>query len=144
MGTRADFYVGRGITAEWIGSIAWDGYPEAMPPALLRANSEAHWRNLVSLFLRERDDATLPDQGWPWPWENGHLTDYSYAFDGETVWASNYGSAWWRAQDVQPESDEDDAAEQVPFPDMTARQKVTLGKRSGVIVVGPHGPETPE
>jgi hypothetical protein len=27
MGTRADFYVGRGETAEWLGSIAWDGNP---------------------------------------------------------------------------------------------------------------------
>lgn len=28
MGTRADFYVGRGPDAEWIGSTAWDGYPD--------------------------------------------------------------------------------------------------------------------
>lgn len=28
MGTRADFYVGRGKDAEWIGSVAFDGYPD--------------------------------------------------------------------------------------------------------------------
>jgi hypothetical protein len=27
MGTRADFYVGRGKDAEWLGSVAFDGYP---------------------------------------------------------------------------------------------------------------------
>ncbi len=27
MGTRADFYTGRGQTAQWLGSIAWGGYP---------------------------------------------------------------------------------------------------------------------
>ena len=31
MGTRADFYVGRGDAAEWIGSIAYDGYPFYKP-----------------------------------------------------------------------------------------------------------------
>lgn len=30
MGTRADFYVGRGEQAEWLGSIAWDGNPGAI------------------------------------------------------------------------------------------------------------------
>lgn len=30
MGTRADFYVGRGESAEWLGSIAWDGYPSGI------------------------------------------------------------------------------------------------------------------
>lgn len=30
MGTIADFYVGRGPKAEWIGSIAWDGYPDGI------------------------------------------------------------------------------------------------------------------
>lgn len=30
MSTRADFYVGRGAEAEWIGSISWDGYPDGV------------------------------------------------------------------------------------------------------------------
>ncbi len=28
MGTRADFYVGLGEQAEWLGSVAWDGNPD--------------------------------------------------------------------------------------------------------------------
>lgn len=30
MGTRADFYVGKGPNAEWLGSTAMDGYPEGI------------------------------------------------------------------------------------------------------------------
>ena len=30
MGTRADLYIGRGTDAEWIGSVAWDGYPSGL------------------------------------------------------------------------------------------------------------------
>jgi len=30
MGTRADFYVGIGPEAEWVGSIAYDGYPDGV------------------------------------------------------------------------------------------------------------------
>jgi hypothetical protein len=30
MGTRADFYVGRGPDAEWLGSVAMDGYPSGV------------------------------------------------------------------------------------------------------------------
>lgn len=40
MGTRADFYVGRGPEAEYLGSIAWDGHPEGMPSELLRSSAE--------------------------------------------------------------------------------------------------------
>ena len=30
MGTRADFYIGKGTDAEWLGSIAWNGYPDGI------------------------------------------------------------------------------------------------------------------
>ena len=30
MDERADFYVGRGEDAEWLGSITWNGYPKAL------------------------------------------------------------------------------------------------------------------
>lgn len=30
MGTRADFYVGTGANAEWLGSIAYDGHPDTI------------------------------------------------------------------------------------------------------------------
>jgi hypothetical protein len=82
MGTRADFYVGTGETAEWLGSIGWDGYPDGNPADLIRANSEAEYRELVAKCIAE-NRGRLPKDGWPWPWRDSRLTDYSYAWVSE-------------------------------------------------------------
>jgi hypothetical protein len=63
MGTRAYFYVGRGKQAEWIGSIAWDG--DEIPDAVAKAKTEKTYRKRVAEFFADRDDATLPESGWP-------------------------------------------------------------------------------
>ena len=53
MGTRADFYMGTGTGAEWLGSVALDGYqdgPSGIPqryPRLPAAKTEAEWRAAV-------------------------------------------------------------------------------------------------
>lgn len=134
MGTRADFYIGRGEQAEWLGSIAWDGDPYGMPVRLLHAATEQQFRAEVEIFLASRDDATLPDQGWPWPWSNSHTTDYAYAFDGDMVWATCFGYFWFDPKGEHPECD--DETKHTRFPDMTARQNfVHGGPRSGVISV---------
>jgi hypothetical protein len=139
MGTRADFYVGRGPEAEWLGSIAWDGYELDEP--LRRATNEEQWRNRVAHFLAGRNDGTTPDMGWPWPWEDSRTTDYAYAWDGDQVWASCFGHAWYDPNN--PPADEDDEAWDAPkvavFPDMTSRKNVTLGKRSGTITISGGG-----
>jgi hypothetical protein len=144
MGTRADVYLGRGEQAEWLGSIAWDGDPDGVQAAhrtygehgraMLRATDEKAFREAVKAFLAAReDDATLPEMGWPWPWENSRTTDFAYAFDGGKVWASCFGYAWFDPLLPMPESDGPKSA---VFPDMTHRQKVTMGPRSGLIVLG--------
>lgn len=135
MGTRADFYVGRGVDAEWLGSIAWDGYPDGIPEQLRRETDADIFLVAVRDFLTERDDGTTPDMGWPWPWEDSGTTDYAYALDGGRVWASCFGSPWFPADEPQPE-DLDDEAPKVSFPDMTRQQAVTFGKRSGLMVIG--------
>lgn len=156
MGTRADFYVGRGLDAEWLGSIAWDGYPGGIDDQILHVEDEGAYRRLVKQFLQDRDsgDGTFPEMGWPWPWENSKTTDYAYAFDmvvnedGEQadplvgkVWASSFGHAWF--DPTKPEVGEDEPYVYVPpeerptvFPDMTDRQNVTRGSRSGIMVIG--------
>jgi hypothetical protein len=48
MGTRADFYVGRGETAEYLGSIAWDGYPDG----LMRVGDPKH--DLLHMLNRQQ------------------------------------------------------------------------------------------
>lgn len=117
MGTRADFYIGTGKDAEWLGSVAFDGYEWADETAVYHpirlATTEAAYREAITELLKSRDDATVPEQGYPWPWKTSRTTDYAYYFqDGELAW-----------------DDRDD------WPDMTDRQNVTLGKRSGLLAV---------
>lgn len=161
MGTRADFYVGRGQDAEWIGSIAWDGYPDGITPKeaetepsyggrlrhkdgtwpegahLFDATTEEEYRVRVERFFQYRDDVTRPADGWPWPWGDSNTTDYAYAFDG-TVWGTCFGNGWWPAHAEPNDEADDEAAHRQPvtFPDMSARKAVTYGPRSGLIVLG--------
>ena len=94
MGTRADLWIGRGENAEWLGSIGWDGYPSGIDKKIFKKKTEKTYRNAVLKFLAEREDATLPADGWPWPWEDSHLTDYSYSFYEGKVYMSGFGRAW--------------------------------------------------
>lgn len=70
--------------------------------------------------------------GWPWPWEDSSTTDYAYAFDGGRVYASRFGSAWFRADEPEPDEPERDVA---AFPDMSAVRNVAFGARSGAIFI---------
>lgn len=137
MGTRADFYVGRGKQAEWIGSIAWDG--GEIPEAVAKAKTEKTYRKRVAEFLTERDDATLPEQGWPWPWNDSGTTDIAYAFDSGRVYrACGYPEMyWWRADQLHPSNGEQEKTPGKPaeWPDMSAKKNVTFGKGSGLMVI---------
>lgn len=142
MGTRADFYLGRGPNAEWLGSIAWDGYPDGIDVDVLRSTSEAVYRANVTRFLGERDDSTLPEQGWPWPWNDSGTTDYAYALDDGAVRATG-GRFWFKVDPAaeyfgEYDADEEPIADGAPvvFPDMSERKNVRLDKGSGVIVIG--------
>jgi hypothetical protein len=138
MGTRADFYVGRGESAEWLGSIAWDGYPDGVDDAVLKANTETNFKAALDTFFSIREDVTRPEMGWPWPWETSSTTDFAYAFDGGKVYGSCFGGKWYRATSKKLTDDESSNKSAV-FPNMKDRQRVTLGKRSGVIVVSTSG-----
>jgi hypothetical protein len=137
MGTRADFYAGKGKDAEWLGSIAWDGYETA--EAIDAATTEADYRSAVSAFLASRDDATLPEQGWPWPWDNSGTTDCSYWFFDGKVWEES-GKRYIVRGSMPEDEDEQEAhiekGEVINFPDMSERKSVTFGERSGLIVLG--------
>lgn len=131
MGTRADFYIGTGPDAEWLGSIALDGYridemkkkdshstaDNAACWAIKSAKNEVDYREAVLSLLKINDDATLPADGWPWPWEDSHTTDYAYAFvDGKCrPFPWGVGAAW---------------------PNMKDRQSVAFGPRGGMIIIG--------
>lgn len=142
MGTRADFYAGV-VKGEWLGSIAWDGYPSGLPDTIKLAPTEDAYREAVGVFLASRDDATLPAMGWPWPWNDSATTDYAYAFvageNGEphgTVMASYFGNAWiFVPREGDGPWDEWPTDPKPIFPDMSTRKRVTLGRRSGVVVM---------
>lgn len=147
MGTRADFYIGRGPNAQWLGSIAWDGMPDSIDADVLTATTEESFRDALMAFFGERDDVSGPEHGWPWPWENSRLTDYSYAFDIGKVWTCPFGRYWYAATAADPDPDDSGACDctdwncehKMVFPDMSRFQRVTFGPRSGVIVIPSDG-----
>jgi hypothetical protein len=135
MPSRADFYVGRGYDAEWIGSVAWDGYPPGIPKKVLEAEDEASYRREVLNFMKRRSDGATPDGGWPWPWNDSAGTTYTYAFDGTKVWASCYGSSWWAPPDPEPDR-KTLRRKAANFPDMSMRRKLADdGSGERVLVV---------
>ena len=97
MGTRADFYVGKGKNAEWIGSVAWDGYEwgnrimDDDHDDITKSTQEEEYRQAVQRKLLERKDGTPKERGWPWPWEDSRTTDFSYCFVDGRVEAFNWG-----------------------------------------------------
>ncbi len=109
MGTRADFYVGRFEDAEWLGSIAYDGGPDAiaMNPAILRAKTERAYRKAVGDFLGNDEDAILAKDGWPWGAKDSSVTDWSYYFEDGTVWIAHYNSGFWTAEYVLEHGEDD-------------------------------------
>jgi hypothetical protein len=134
VGTRADFYVGSGVKAEWLGSIAWDGYPDGIDAQVLGCQSEAAFRHAVADFLANREDGTTPDKGWPWPWDDSRTTDYAYCFETDHADAYCFG----RPVSMDRSNDSDDEEERpkrADWPDMSAVKKFTMGQRSGVIVL---------
>ena len=131
MGTRADFYIGRGENAEWLGSIAWDGYPEGIDIDVLRSTSPVTFKANLERFFSTRDDVTLPERGWPWPWEDSRTTDYAYALDDGKVWASCFGREWFDPQDR--EAAHGGGHRVAVFPDMSARMNMRRDIGSGAI-----------
>ena len=133
MGTRADFYVGRGQGAEWLGSIAYDGYPDGVPGSICDKKTEPEYRAAVETLLIENEDATRPVDGWPWPWSDSHTTDYAYAFDDGQVWVCSFGRYWFEADRKDPGHNGDE--KKTVFPDMKARSRLAApgSLRSGIM-----------
>ena len=141
MGTRADFYVGR-VGGEWLGSIAHDGRPDNVQAAIGKsAETEDTWRASIAKCFGKRQSFTLPEQGWPWPWKNSRTTDYGYAWENGVVYVSCFGHEWFLLAEGEP-GDSCEGDKVAVFPDMSARQIVTLGPRSGVIALGKKCEET--
>ncbi len=143
MGTRADFYVGVGKEAEWIGSIAMDGYPDGNPAdyGVVAAVSEEGFRGRVADMLKGCNHGTKPDDGWPWPWDASSTTDFAYCWVDGRVQASRWGSELFDPAN-EPDGDTE-LDKRDDWPDMSARKNVAYGKRSGLIVVAVVPPAEP-
>lgn len=146
MGTRADFYVGTGKEAQWLGSIAFDGYniDQAHEPTrdnpdpytqrcwnVKAAKTEDEFRKAVADFLAADSSGTKPEEGWPWPWDDSRTTDYAYCFDGTKTKSFSFGRPI-----PDDGSDISDNTPQSEFPDMKDVKNVTLGRRSGLVILG--------
>lgn len=132
MGSRADFYIGKEPKVEnWLGSIAWDGYPDGIPKSILKADFKGDYKMAVLEFLRGREDATFPKDGWPWPWNDSNTTDYAYTFTlRDKVRASNFGSPWYDPN--KPPKDIENLRGKAPvFPDMKDIKNVNFGDSPG-------------
>lgn len=140
MGTRADFYIRQDGAMKWIGSKAWDGYPEGIKKEILTQTTSEGFEGEVTQYLKQCKDGTLPEQGWPWPWNDSRTTDYSYIFENGKVMASNWGYPLF--DPLATETDEDDGERDIEkmegfFPDMSAVKNVDFGDRSGIIIFTP-------
>jgi len=126
MGTRADFYIGEGKTAEWLGSVSWDGYQWEAPDSPLRsAKSADDFKAAVLQISKERDDFRSSDRGWPWPWDDSQTTDYAYCFTPEEVRVFVFGRPYVPGQDEEAEGYVEPP--KADFPNMKARANVTDG-----------------
>jgi hypothetical protein len=141
MGTRADYYLGRGPKATWLGSTAFDGWPWGTPKPLIGVKTRrTYLKRLGQIASGKPDSFTHPEMGWPWPWDNSQTTDFAYAFDGGVVYMSHFGSEWAVATAEKPGEDyawppKGDPASMLP--DMAGIKNVVLGgPRSGMIMVG--------
>ena len=132
MGTRADFYIGRGKDAMWLGSVAWDGYPDGVLVGIKLADDQKSFLDALETYFNGRNDVSTPNDGWPWPWDTSSGTDFAYAFDAGKVWMSHFGSAWITASSPEPEEWSEN--KEAVFPNMKDKANVTLGPRSGLLV----------
>lgn len=93
----ADFYIGIGRDADWLGSVALDGYKwwqrieNNDHDDITAAKTEQAFREAVKKELYGRDDSFHPENGWPWPWKNSATSDWAYCFDSDGVKAFLWG-----------------------------------------------------
>lgn len=137
MGTRADFYVGIGANAEWIGSTSYDGDPRGLGAGPLGASSETEFRAAVEEMLADPDLLTTrPEEGWPWPWRDSRTSDYAYAWDPERGAVASGGRAWVTKRQLEDDSDCIYVGPKLlddEVPDMSKHKKADVFAKSGLM-----------
>jgi hypothetical protein len=83
--TRADFYVGTGTNAKYLGSIFSDG--GTVPNSIKRARTPEKFEKAVAKYIKKENGSTQ----WPWPWETSVTTDFSYWLEDEKLYVLDFG-----------------------------------------------------
>jgi hypothetical protein len=89
---EADFYLGRGPNAEYLGSTQTfqDGDPEAVDAwAIFQSVSEEEYTEQD--YRDEVSHLVAPDRAWPHPHDNSEATEWAYAYDQGTVYVYRFG-----------------------------------------------------
>ena len=140
MGTYADFYVGRGPKARWVGSINSDGQPENVPKEIRRASTAREFRAAVRFRLRKMSQSLLGGaaiagkDAWPHSWTNSAMSDFAYAFDRGLVYVSHFKNPWVPIADLRRRPRAGDDAAAVVCPEMTSGKG---GARFGPLIFVP-------
>ena len=81
---RADFFLSRGGDAEWLGSIAWGGYPDsAAIHTIAGASSPEDYASRVAALLNATEGSTSPTRGHDAPWPGvGHASSRAAYYTG--------------------------------------------------------------
>ena len=91
---KADFYVGQGRQAEWIGSVSKCGEVwEVSPKIFLHVNQTMYEEAVIEYINFCEGIVANHSCQWPWEWSDGRMTDYSYFFlpEQEKVYMSIEG-----------------------------------------------------
>jgi len=98
--TTCDFYLGRGLNADWVASIDLNHCACTSLAAIERAGTADEFRRRVERLCDtiHRDEtgyatSTLSSR-WQWLWPTSHGTDLTYAIDDGAVWTSQRGQRW--------------------------------------------------
>lgn len=86
--TRADFYVGIGLNAKYLGSVYSDG--DSIPASIKRARTPEKFEKAVAKLLKKENGSTT----WPWPWETSATTDFSYWLEDSKLYVVNFGRGY--------------------------------------------------
>lgn len=139
MGTRSDFYTRKDGQMKWLGSKGFDGYPDGIDENVLKSTDEQEYEKVVADFLSSANDATFPNQGWPWPWNDSRTTDYAYIFENGKVMSSCLGGPLFdplkTAEEESDEEGKDNTKMEDYFPDMKDIQNIAYDNRSGALFI---------
>lgn len=81
MSSKADFYIGMGPSAEWLGSVHRCGELWALSTNILIQSSRVMYEELVTEYI-ELCKGIVAEHvcQWPWPWDDSRMTEYTYIF----------------------------------------------------------------